>query len=411
MGKTIYKIRGNVFLKLFIYILVTLLAYSAMCFGGLMWQGLYMDVSSDSEQNMMVYRNLVDNYVTGVEKSLMDAERTYVENVVSDMTNVSSYSDFLMKDSDGDGVIGASDVAAKIKEHDLAERITSQPVYGDIESRGDLAYELDMRYVCNSSDEQKMFSRIFGNSGLATDSDDAEDYRYGEDTVEVPVIKYAAFDVESDMEEMYSKLMDSMYNEEKSDYTDSESLEQINKEQPDTTEAVATTEIPSEMESDIDSEYNIEIRKRSYYEMSDMLYKGEYPVSVQKEYFDGAYSGGQVVSGGYVLKLTYESAHINMYSKVYVDDIAVVKNINAENPDILNNLKVWKTNFDKIVAAAIILALSCIVLTLVTMINSGVKAGEKMIKLSRVESVFTEVPIALFAGAVLVFILLLRNMF
>lgn len=100
-----------------------------------MWQGLYMDVSSDSEQNIMVYRNLVDNYVTGVEESLMDAERTYVENVVSDMTNVSSYSDFLMKDFDGDGVIGASDVAAKIKEHDLAERITSQPVYGDIESR------------------------------------------------------------------------------------------------------------------------------------------------------------------------------------------------------------------------------------------------------------------------------------
>lgn len=411
MGKTIYRIRGNVFLKLFIYILVTLLAYSAMCFGGLMWQGLYMDVSSDSEQNMMVYRNLVDNYVTGVEESLMDAERTYVENVVSDMTNVSSYSDFLMKDFDGDGVIGASDVAAKIKEHDLAERITSQPVYGDIESRGDLAYEVDMRYGCNSGDEQKMFSRIFGNSGLATDSDDAEDYRYGVDTVEVPVIKYAAFDVESDMEEMYGKLMDSMYSEEKSDYTDSESLEQINKEQPAVTEAVATTETPSEMESDMDSEYNIEIKKRSYYEMSDMLYKGEYPVSVQKEYFDGAYSGGQVVSGGYVLKLTYGSAHINMYSTVYVDHIAVVKNINDENPDILINLKAWKTNFDKIVSAAIILALSCIVLTLVTMINSGVKAGEKTIKLSRVESVFTEVPIALFAGAVLVFILLLRNMF
>ena len=158
MEKTIYKLRGNVFFKLFIYILITLLAYSAMCLGGLMCQGLYMNVSSDSEQDMMAYRHLVDNYVTDVKSSLAGAEYTYVEKVASSMTSVKRYSDFLVKDIDRDGVIGVSDVAAKINEYVLASQVTTQPEYDEMVSRGDLAYEVDIRYGENYDGEQELFS-------------------------------------------------------------------------------------------------------------------------------------------------------------------------------------------------------------------------------------------------------------
>ena len=395
MEKAIYRIRGNVFFKLFIYILITLLAYSAMCLGGLMCQGLYMNVSSDSEQNMMVYQNLVENYVTGVEESLAGTGYTYVESIVSDMTDISSYSDFMTKDFDSDGVIGASDIAAKVKEYALIERVTDQSAYDEMESRGDLAYEMDLRYGTNTDDEHKMFSQVFGNTSLVTDSGDVENYSYGVDSIEIPSVKYVAFDRESDMDEMYSKLMDAIYGDEDSDYTDSDNYEQADDEQQAT-----------EVETYADPKINIELSKTGYYEMSDMLYKGVYPISVEKEYFDGAYSGGQAVDGGYVLKLTYESSHINIYSNAYVDNILAVKNINASNPSIQNNLQNWKSNFNTIVIAALALALLCVVFSLITMVNSGVKTGEETIKLSRVEAVFTEIPIVICTGAVLAFMLL-----
>ncbi len=374
MEKTIYKLRGNVFFKLFIYILITLLAYSAMCLGGLMCQGLYMNVSSDSEQDMMAYRHLVDNYVTDVKSSLAGAEYTYVEKVASSMTSVKRYSDFLVKDIDRDGVIGVSDVAAKINEYVLASQVTTQPEYDEMVSRGDLAYEVDIRYGENYDGEQELFSKVFGDSSLVTDSGDVEDYRYGVDTVEIPAVKYVAFDSDNDMEEMYSLLMDDMY-------------------------------------GDGETEYEIELNKAGTYDLSDMLYDGNYPFSIEKEYFDGAYSGGQNVAGGYVLKLTYDSSYINIYSTAYVDKILAVKNINATNPGIQKNLQNWKSNFDIIVAAAIVLSLLCIVLSLITMINSGVKAGEKTIKLSRFEKVFTEVPIVICAGTVTAFLFIFEYVY
>ena len=47
MDKAIYKIRGNVFFKLGIYILVAVLAYGTLYTGGLVLQGSYLGVYSD----------------------------------------------------------------------------------------------------------------------------------------------------------------------------------------------------------------------------------------------------------------------------------------------------------------------------------------------------------------------------
>lgn len=50
MDKAIYKIRGNVFFKLGIYILVAVLAYGTLYTGGLVLQGSYLGVYSDDDQ-------------------------------------------------------------------------------------------------------------------------------------------------------------------------------------------------------------------------------------------------------------------------------------------------------------------------------------------------------------------------
>ena len=63
MDKTIYKIRGNVFFKLGIYILVAVLAYGTLYTGGLVLQGSYLGVYSDDDQGATPYERLVNDYV------------------------------------------------------------------------------------------------------------------------------------------------------------------------------------------------------------------------------------------------------------------------------------------------------------------------------------------------------------
>lgn len=59
MDKAIYKIRGNVFFKLGIYILVAVLAYGTLYTGGLVLQGSYLGVYSDDDQGATPYERLV----------------------------------------------------------------------------------------------------------------------------------------------------------------------------------------------------------------------------------------------------------------------------------------------------------------------------------------------------------------
>ena len=53
MDKAIYKIRGNVFFKLGIYILVAVLAYGTLYTGGLVLQGSYLGVYSDDDLSLI----------------------------------------------------------------------------------------------------------------------------------------------------------------------------------------------------------------------------------------------------------------------------------------------------------------------------------------------------------------------
>ena len=72
MDKAIYKIRGNVFFKLGIYILVAVLAYGTLYTGGLVLQGSYLGVYSDDDQGATPYERLVNDYVEDTNYALTE---------------------------------------------------------------------------------------------------------------------------------------------------------------------------------------------------------------------------------------------------------------------------------------------------------------------------------------------------
>ena len=83
MDKAIYKIRGNVFFKLGIYILVAVLAYGTLYTGGLVLQGSYLGVYSDDDQGATPYERLVNDYVEDTNYALTEKVNAYIQDTRS----------------------------------------------------------------------------------------------------------------------------------------------------------------------------------------------------------------------------------------------------------------------------------------------------------------------------------------
>ena len=85
MDKAIYKIRGNVFFKLGIYILVAVLAYGTLYTGGLVLQGSYLGVYSDDDQGATPYERLVNDYVEDTNYALTEKVNAYIQDTRSQL--------------------------------------------------------------------------------------------------------------------------------------------------------------------------------------------------------------------------------------------------------------------------------------------------------------------------------------
>lgn len=128
----------------------------------------------------------------------------------------------------------------------------------------------------------------------------------------------------------------------------------------------------------------------------DIMYGDYYPSSVEKLYFDDTDEIGSSSGNGYCLVLSYDAySFINITGKCYVDVEAAVDNIKASNPEMVQYIGVWNTKSKGILAGFAVVLLLCIVMSIFSMVNAGVKTGKETITLGRFERTPTELVLAM----------------
>lgn len=78
-----------------------------------------------------------------------------------------------------------------------------------------------------------------------------------------------------------------------------------------------------------------------------------------------------------------------------MDVEAAVDNIKASNPEMVQYIGVWNTKSKGILAGFAVVLLLCIVMSIFSMVNAGVKTGKETITLGRFERTPTELVLAM----------------
>ena len=381
MDKAIYKIRGNVFFKLGIYILVAVLAYGTLYTGGLVLQGSYLGVYSDDDQGATPYERLVNDYVEDTNYALTEKVNAYIQDTRSQLESITTYSQLVSADHNGDKVITAADVFRRLTNADTTSAIKSSYRYADIVERDDIGYMLTAACSDDTNSNNGKIKVTTGNIKLINDNARLDDNIYTNDydsTIEVPVKRYIVFNNLGDMEqgEQYINALlgenDPYYDE----YNYNEEYEE-NDTVKDDTDSVLTADGNSITTQDI-------------------MYGDYYPSSVEKLYLDEADDSGSSSGNGYCLVLSYDAySFINITGKCYVDVAAAVDNIKASNPEMVQYIGVWNTKSKGILAGFAVVLLLCIVMSIFSMVNAGVKTGRETITLGRFERTPTELVLAM----------------
>lgn len=355
MDKAIYKIRGNVFFKLGIYILVAVLAYGTLYTGGLVLQGSYLGVYSDDDQGATPYERLVNDYVEDTNYALTEKVNAYIQDTRSQLESITTYSQLVSADHNGDKVITAADVFRRLTNADTTSAIKSSYRYADMSERGDIGYMLTVACSDDANANTGKIKVTTGNIKLINDEARLDDNIYTNDydsTIEVPVKRYIVFDKQSDMEQGEQYINALMGNDD-----------------------------PYYDEYTYNEEY---------------MYGDHYPSSVEKLYFDDTDEIGSSSGNGYCLVLSYDAySFINVTGKCYVDVTAAVDNTKASNPEIVQYIGIWRTKSKEILAGFAVMLLLCIVMSIFSMVNAGVKTGKETITLGRFERTPTELVLAM----------------
>ena len=381
MDKAIYKIRGNLFFKLGIYILVAVLAYGTLYTGGLVLQGSYLGVYSDYDQGATPYERLVNDYVEDTNYALTEKVNAYIQDTRSQLESITTYSQLVSADHNGDKVITAADVFRRLTNADTTSAIKSSYRYADMSERGDIGYMLTAACSDDANANTGKIKVTTGNIKLINDEARLDDNIYTNDydsTIEVPVKRYIVFNNLGDMEQGEQYINALLW--ENDPYYDEYTYNEENDEN-DT------------VENDTDSVLTADGKSIT---TQDIMYGDYYPSSVEKLYFDDTDEIGSSSGNGYCLVLSYDAySFINITGKCYVDVEAAVDNIKASNPEMVQYIGVWNTKSKGILAGFAVVLLLCIVMSIFSMVNAGVKTGKETITLGRFERAPTELVLAM----------------
>lgn len=380
MERTIYKIRGNVFFKLGIYILVAVIAYGALYAGGLVLQGSSLGVYNNAGQGTTPYERLVYDYVQNTNEQLTGNVESYIRDTKSQMENFTTYTQLMDADYNGDMVITAEDVFRKLSNSDTTSAIKSSYQYKNISKQGDFGYRLTASCKDDTDGNKGKIKVTAGNTKLVNDYNESDgnintnDY---DTSIEIPVRRYLVFGSLGDMEQgeqsIYSFLRDNdpyYYDDYNAEYGETDTMETD-------TESVSTAD-------------------NDLIDTSDIMYDDHYPSSVERAYFNGSDENESASAGNYCLVLSYDIyTYINVTGRCYVDEEAAIDNIKASNPEIVHNMGIWEAKSNGILAGAAVMLLLCIIVSIFSMVNAGVKTGKETITLGRFERMPTELALAM----------------
>ena len=301
--------------------------------------------------------------------------------LTSRMESITTYSQLVSADHNGDKVITAADVFRRLTNADTTSAIKSSYRYADMSERGDIGYMLTAACSDDANANTGKIKVTTGNIKLINDEARLDDNIYTNDydsTIEVPVKRYIVFNNLGDMEqgEQYINALLG----ENDPYYDEYTYNEENDEN-DT------------VENDTDSVLTADGKSIT---TQDIMYGDYYPSSVEKLYFDDTDEIGSSSGNGYCLVLSYDAySFINITGKCYVDVEAAVDNIKASNPEMVQYIGVWNTKSKGILAGFAVVLLLCIVMSIFSMVNAGVKTGKETITLGRFERAPTELVLAM----------------
>ena len=396
----VYKIRGSIAFKIANYILVALLAFTAAFFGGMVCQGLYMGVATETGDGSGMYSTLISNYSNEISSELINSSEDYINSKVSEVNNIRNYSELQRMDANEDGVIDVLDVNAQLLGNAMKSSLKSSSKYKETVNRGDYGYVLCTTTEKGSKRIESIAPVWVGNDTIADKNDHYIDICEHALSVGVEPVKYLVFNTMADAQLKYKEIFtvleqhgDSYYIDALEGYYEDEYYEEEYYEEEyevDVTEQ-ATVE-------NIENTTEVAVLEAEY---PEYMYEDRYPYRVECEYWNGASNGGPYVENGYVLKLYYENqGYINVTGTLYVDSEKAIENINRENNGMAANLRKWNDNFGTILALFIVCSILLLAAIVTSMAGSGVKAGKETVELSSLETAPTELVAALLITAI-----------
>lgn len=396
----VYKIRGSIAFKIVNYVLVALLAFATAFLGGMVCQGLYMGVATDTENGAGMYSTLISNYSNEISNELIISSEDYINSKVSEVNNIRNYSELQRMDANEDGIIDVLDVNIRLLGNAMKSSLKSSPKYKETVNRGDYGYVIHTMTEKGGKSVEAMAPVWVGNDTIADKNDHYIDICEHALSVGVEPVKYLVFNTMADAQLKYKEIFtvleqhgDSYYNDALEGYYEDEYDEEEYYEEEyevDVTEQ-ATVE-------NIENTTEVAVLEAEY---PEYMYEDRYPYRVECEYWNGASNGGPYVENGYVLKLYYENqGYINVTGTLYVDSEKAIENINCENNRMAANLRKWKDNFGTILALFIVCSILLLAAIVTSMAGSGVKAGKETVELSSLERAPTELVAALLITAI-----------
>jgi signal transduction histidine kinase len=364
-----YAIRGNLLFKLVTYIVIFALAFGAVVVAGVCIQGsMALDENGNFSKEKVLKNRLLSDLESNVNYTLNTAY-SYIDEINLKTDNFESYDEILEYDADGDGVLDATDLMANLNSVTLLSECTQMEDYERIKEEDYIEIQVEYASGYQVTDGKKVSVSV-GNPSNKNSIDPP--CNWGE-TIYCNPTKYIVFSNQYDADEAERVALEgnyatSDYDDESYDESDVTEYMIVDINGEDVTEATSVDVYDDEVAGeDLTGSVSAQRAKNAVLQKRYM-YNGMIPeyASVVKSKADG--------EAVYVLVLHYsEEEALQVQGTGYVNYDKAVSNIVKDNSSISGKINWWATEYTKEFWLGITLLALCAVLSVLSMINAGVK--------------------------------------
>lgn len=363
--KKINSIRGSLQYKIILYVLIAIVAFITAISAGLMLQMYSYGILDDTDriQASEIEAEMKEYYIQGKMDSIFEVVSRYINSKYDLLENIQTFEEEAVYDVNGDGILNHRDLEALIGSSDFKQYMEEKVPRDMLEDI--YAYTIDIKSAygagytrCSYKKNMKLISK--DNQAIYDSSvyHNATSLKwYGESFI------YNFFD----------------------SYQEAQNAAE-------------------------DADYYFDLY--SVYENEEYDYENEeedYEVTTQDAYQYDA-TGHPIIENGYMLKRAFDDGDMNLQIDIgcWVTSAQALELYDADA--VTERLDVYYHYRDMIVIVFILSSIICIILTILSMVHSGIKKGVEDIRLNIWEKCPTEILLAGIAAAVCFFIYCIENM-